>query len=222
MRLYSMSEGWETMRRDLRFTRAMLVASKTHEALARPLDTLCTQWAALDVERRDASDALTDANARVAFLDLRLDEATTRFAAQLLADADGKREHPTFRAFFPDAPTELIRMGLGSQVEASARLHQVATEVRLSQASMTKLNAMAAIEEETGAALTAREEAAVAQTRVSLRVQAWRENANGARRSVHTALHEHANRNGLPREYPEAFFPSARAPKKPGRTPPSP
>jgi hypothetical protein len=50
---------------------------------------------------------------------------------------------------------------------------------------------------------------------VARRQAAWREAANPLRRAIKTALDDHANENGLPRDYADGFFPAARSPKKP-------
>ena len=51
----------------------------------------------------------------------------------------------------------------------------------------------------------------------------WKEDANGARRSIETMLDAHANENDLPRDYSSVFFPDAlasSAPKKPAKAGP--
>ncbi len=49
--------------------------------------------------------------------------------------------------------------------------------------------------------------------RLSLRIQTWKEDANGVRRSVENNLDAHATEQGLPRDYGDAFFPASRATK---------
>jgi hypothetical protein len=56
---------------------------------------------------------------------------------------------------------------------------------------------------------------------VSLRVSKWKDDANGARRSVETALDDYANKHSLGRDYASAFFPIAARAKK-TKTPPPP
>ena len=52
----------------------------------------------------------------------------------------------------------------------------------------------------------------------------WKEDANGARRSLETMLDGHANESGLARDYASVFFPdppATKAAKKPGDAAPA-
>jgi hypothetical protein len=56
----------------VRHTAATLTASEVHLAAAKPLKELLTRWNETDQERRDADDKLVDANALVAWIDVRV------------------------------------------------------------------------------------------------------------------------------------------------------
>ncbi len=131
------SDGWDLCRRVVRQPLATLTASELHAPLARPGVRLMAQWDVLDVERRAADDAV-DANARVSWLNVRLDAVLGGFIAQVLADCGGKREHKTFAGIFPDAPGELVRLGLQSEVEA---LRALAPKVDAAALSKTRAGA---------------------------------------------------------------------------------
>jgi hypothetical protein len=62
--------------------------------------------------------------------------------------------------------------------------------------------------------LAKREEVAKTQGRVSLRISAWKQTANNARRGVENALDAYAIQHKLPRDYSDDFFPAARVSKK--------
>lgn len=214
MRLYAPNDGLDSMRSDVRQTRAMLKASKVHLSLAKPIDKVLDRWDALDALQRAASDAVTDANALVAWLDLSLDGATRRSVGQLLADTGNNRDHRVFKAFFPEAPGETIRQALESQLDASRHFAAAAEEVGASKAVLAVLKEIAGIDADGRAALKAREEAVLAAARASLKVATWRDDANAVRRGVETALDDHANKSGLSRDYASRFFPAARATAK--------
>lgn len=222
MKLYLDSDGWDAMRRDLRQTRSMLRASAVHAPLARHLDKLLQRWDALDVQRRSAADEVSDAHAQVAWLDLRLDAVTNRLVGQLVAECNNDRGHPTFRAFFPDAPSEVLRLALESQLDASKHFGAAASASKVSKAVTALVAEIAAIEEDARAALSARRDAVVRTTESSLAVRSWRDDANAARRSVATALDDHANKNALARDYRDRFFAATRGSarkRRPGDAP---
>lgn len=218
MRMFPANAGWSSMHDEVLFTMAMLLATE-HAGLAPPLEAHLTAWTALEGERRAAARGLVMANARVAALDLRLDDATQRFGAQLLTDCGQNREHPTFRAFFPAAVNTITRLALESQLDAMKHFPTVAAEVKLTEASSARLAPIAPIAAEGRRVLDAREQARLALTAVSLRQDAWRDAANAMRRAVEVALDDHATRHNLPRGYAADFFPAAAPAKKAEATP---
>jgi hypothetical protein len=206
MRLFSENDGFEAMRRGVRFTQAMLAASAEHRALARPLDALLVQWSTLDAAALAADDGMTDANAHVASHNNRLDAVTRRFAARLIADCGGDREHPTYRRFFPVSVSQIIRLALGRQLEPTRQLVMTAEHVTISRGCRALLDEMVTIEASAHTVLTARETALQEQSRVSQRIATFREEANKARRAIETALDDYANQHHLPRGYAQGFF----------------
>ena len=109
LRLFSEQTSWEQARRELRFTRARLLADETHAKHAKPLSDLLVQWNTIDQERRDADDQVVDANASVEAVNEKLDTQVGGLATQLRYDLDqpGTRadDHPTFKAFFSITPS---------------------------------------------------------------------------------------------------------------------
>ena len=94
MRLFDESSGWDSMRKDLRFTASALAADDEHATLTRALRALLTRWSTLDAERLAAEDALVDANAVIATLDARLDRLVVRLSAVILAETWRRRRAP--------------------------------------------------------------------------------------------------------------------------------
>ena len=211
MRLFDESSGWDSMRKDLRFTASALAADDEHATLTRALRALLTRWSTLDAERLAAEDALVDANAVIATLDARLDRLVVRLSAVILAETQGRRDAALYKAFFPEAPTEVVRLGLESEITRTQAFFTVAQERSVSRAVRAVLTEVEAVHTAGRTALAARESATEVVARVSLRRTTWREDANRARRSVESALAQFATANELPRDYPDAFFASAPA-----------
>ena len=214
MELFNDGNGWQSMHDDLLFTAAMLRASEAHVDLAKPIDGLLVKWDALDAEGTKVDREVVKANARVAWVNLELDARTTRCASQLLTDCNNERGHPTFKRFFPTAPGELIRLGLESQLKAMERFPTLADELPLSKASAAAMKAVVEVFDAGREALAARAEVVQGTTRMSVKQAAWRDEANKLRRATETALDEHANKHGLPRDYAAGFFPSQKKPAK--------
>ena len=211
MRLFDESSGWDSMRKDLRFTASALAADDEHATLTRALRALLTRWSTLDAERLAAEDALVDANAVIATVDARLDRLVVRLSAVILAETGGRRDAALYKAFFPEAPTEVVRLGLESEITRTQAFFTVAQERSVSRAVRAVLTEVEAVHTAGRTALAARESATEVVARVSLRRTTWREDANRARRSVESALAQFATANELPRDYPDAFFASAPA-----------
>ncbi len=221
--LFTDKTPWENGRKDVRHTAATLIASEVHIALAKPVKHLLTRWNEIDQERRDADDKLVDANALVAWIDVRvLDPLVTELASLLIHEVKQDRSDPKFRRFFPEPPNEVVRMGLESEIKRTKLFFNVAEEVPTSPEAKAILAKIAAAHKQGDAALKAREEATFHVARISLRIQTWKEDANGIRRSVENKLDAYANENGLPRDYSDAFFPASRAAKPKSPATPAP
>ena len=215
LRVFSDQTGWEQARKDTRFTAARLDARKRHAALSKPLRGLLAQWATTDQERRDADDAVVDANALVSALDEDLDEAVTTLVSRLLYEANQNEQDPTFKAFFAEAPSEVIRLGLESEIARTKEFAIVAAERTVSKEIKAILKTIANLHSDGTTALKARESAYATVARISLRIQTWKENANAVRRGADNALDAWAIANGKERNYSDRYFPAgARAPKK--------
>ena len=214
MTLFTDKTSWENARKDVRHTASTLTASVVHVAVAKPLKALLARWNEIDQARRDADDQLVDANALVAWIDVRLlDPRVAELASLLLHEAKQDRSDPKFKRYFPEPPNEIVRMGLESEIKRTKGFFHVAEEVPPSKEVKAILAKIAAVHTKGEAALTTREEATLHVARISLRIQTWKEDANGVRRSVENNLDAHANGQGLPRDYSDAFFPAARAGK---------
>jgi hypothetical protein len=215
MRQIDEKTGWEASRADVLFTESVLGASEAHPKLLRAMRVQNERWTALDVERREAEDRVVRANARVSWLDLRLDGCVRVFANELLRDAGGNKDDKTFRAYFPEAPSEVIRLGLESEIERCERFDTVRERVTISKPAAAKLAAVDAAISEGKAALQGRRDAFAARTGVSLDVESWKEATNAARESVYLQLRTWALENGEERGYADRFFPlgNARSPR---------
>jgi hypothetical protein len=209
LRLFNDDTSWEQARKDVRYTATSLSVRHQHDQLVKPLRTLLERWATIDHERREAEDALVDANAMVSALDEELDEAVFRLVSRLLFEVDHNSGHPTFKAYFPEPPSEVIHLGLESEIARTRELFPVAEEKKASPEVRAILKTIADLQTRGEEALRAREAAYVAVSRVSLHVQDWKESANAARRSVVNVLEGYAMKNHLPRGYAEGFFPVA-------------
>jgi len=220
LRLFHEGTGWEQARKDTRYTAARLDARAAHDGLAKPLRGLLARWVTIDEERREADDAVVDANALVAALDDELDTAVDAFINRLLYELHGDGAHPVFKAYFPEPPSEVLRLGLESEIERTKKLFHVAEERKVSKEVSQLLAAIAAVSKRGTAALAAREAAYATTSRVTLRIQTWKESANAARRGVDSVLEGHAVKAQLPRGYADRFFPAPpRLTKKRATTP---
>lgn len=211
MRQIDEKTGWEASRAEVLFTESVLAASEEHPKLLRAMRAQNERWTALDAVRRAAEDGVVRANARVSWLDLRLDGRVRAFANELLRDAGGNKDDKTFRAYFPEAPNEVIRLGLESEIERCERFQTVRERVALSKAAAAKLAAVEAAISEGKAALQGRRDAFAARTGVSLDVESWKDATNGARESVYLQLRTWALENGEERGYADRFFPLGNA-----------
>jgi hypothetical protein len=215
LRLFTEDTPWEQARKDVRYTVTSLATRRKHEQLVKPLAALLTRWSAVEDERREAEDALVDANAVVASLDEELDEAVFRLVSRLLFEVDHNAQHPTFLAYFPEPPSEVIRLGLESEITRTKELFAVAEQKSASPELRAILEVIADLHRRGEEALAQREQAFIRLSRAELHIQDWKESANAARRSVANVLEGFAMKNHLPRGYADGFFPpSARIAKK--------
>jgi hypothetical protein len=227
MILFSDDTSWDAVRRSVRFTASALAATKDHTAMAKTPRALLKSWKQTDDARLEADDALVDANAKVAALDGELDDLVTKFASEILHEVRQDRTDALYVAFFPDAPSDIVRLGLASEIERTKKFFVVATQRKPGKAALSVLEQIKSVQADGEKALAERVEATAEVAKVSLRIQTWKEDANGARRSVETALDQYSNENKLSRGYADRYFPQvARATRRPkpkdggGTTPP--
>jgi hypothetical protein len=212
LRLFTDETSWEQTRRDVRHARAALAATGDHANLANAMTKLLASWSSLDAERIEADDALVDANALVRYWDSQLDELVARLAARVIADhGKGSSE---YLALFPEAPATIVRLGLESEIARVKKFDVVAKERKLSKGVQELLAQIGKVVTDGSKVLAARVTAAEGSARVALRVAAWKEDANAARRSVAISLDKWALENGAGRDYSHAFFPAAKTSKK--------
>jgi hypothetical protein len=208
LRLFTEDTSWDHARKDVRYTVKSLETRPKHQQLVRPLGSLLARWATIEEERRTAEDELVDANAVVSAVDAELDEAVFRLVSRLLVEVGHDPAHATFRAYFPEPPSEVIHLGLESEIARTRELFAVAEEKHASAEVREILAGIAELQRRGEAALSAREQAFVAVSRADLHVQDWKESANAARKSVAHVLEAFATKNQLPRGYSEGFFPA--------------
>ncbi|MEZ4297498.1 MAG: hypothetical protein R3B70_21230 [Polyangiaceae bacterium] len=214
LRMFSDKTPWDEARKDTRSTAAALEASDEHGALAKPLRALLGQWKALETEREDTDDAMVDANAIIRRLDAMLDREVNNLAAQLLVENNRDTSAAGFRRFFPEAPSEVVRLGLASEIERTGKFDKVASELGASKEVKAILKRIEGLRTRGTPALQGREKVAETRGRVSLRISVWKDDANHARRSIYAALEQYAVENRLPRGYADEFFPVGRSTKK--------
>lgn len=210
MQKFNAKTGLLAGRQSLLFTEAALAASGRHARAAKVVGQHLGRWSEVWQGRRDAEDAITRTNARVAWCDFMLDRAVAGFANELLRDVGGKSSHKDFREFFPEAPSEVIQMGLQSQIQRCESLLVVASKRKLSARAGAALKPLKDAITAGQDALAARRAAYVQQAEATLDAQTWRESTEAARQSLHVQLQSWALENGEPRSYADRFFPEGK------------
>lgn len=207
MRTFNEETPWETARHDVRFTATTLEAVPAHDKQAKAARALLTSWKEAEMIREDAEDEEVASNALVALLNLLLDELVSKLAQKLRGEY-GKDDAPEFRRYFPEAPSEVIRMGLETELARVKAFHQVAANFPPPPAVAAVLEEIKAIEARGTQAIERRKEAASGKARASLRIQTWKEEANAVRRSIANQLETYAIERKLPSDYADRFFPT--------------
>lgn len=206
MRTIGEGLSWEGARADVAYTLGVLAAAGRHERLSRAVTQLFERWTKAEATRRAAEDGVAAAHARVAWCDFALDDAVRAFANELLRDVGGKGDAPMFRKYFPEMPSEVVRMGLEAEIERCAAFDVVAGKVKLSKSAAQRLDAVRAAMKSGRDALAARRRAFDAQAQAALDVATWKEDANAVRRSVRNQLEAWALAEGGPGDYADRFF----------------
>lgn len=216
MREFDDKTSWEGGRGEVLYTGAVLEAAGAHDKLKRAITLQLERWNATEKERRAAEDGVVTANACVAWADHVLDKAVRAFANELLHDAGGDATKRAFTAYFPEAPNEVIRMGLEAEVERCERFGVVAEKVPLSKATAAKLATVNEAITAGKAALKRRRDAYNTQAQASLDVASWKESANATRVSVFVQLQAWALEHDEERVYADRFFPVRTAGRRKG------
>lgn len=207
MKLFDETTGWDAMRRDVRYSCAMLKAARDQGALVAVLAALLTRWEALEAERLSADDALVDANAGVAWTNNVLDGHVKRFGVRLLAQCDNNRGHATYVAYFKDdSPGKVADLALEAEIERIDEWENARVEFKLDAYAGEALADIDAACVDGRAVIAAREDVQKRGSLVALRIDGWRNDANIARRKVEVALDEYALKHNLPRDWSAQFF----------------
>jgi hypothetical protein len=206
MRTFDDETPWAAVRRDLRHTRATLKAAAVHGPALKEIQKLLDRWHALNQQLIDAEDAVVDSHAQVAWHDGVLDERVGAFARDLDHAVGGDRSHRTFTSFFPQAPNEVIRLGLESEIERTAHFDQVAGALKLAKNAQDTLRGVGEARTAGSASLKAREESVKSEALTWLRVRQLKDDANAVRRSVFNTLERHAIDRGIASGYAGRFF----------------
>jgi hypothetical protein len=210
MRRFNEATSWENARSSTLFTAAALAASERHEKAVKALNGQLDKWSTVESARRAAEDRLTRSHAWVAWSDLQLDSAVKAFANELLRDSKGDLKDKTFRAYFEEAPSEVIKLGLESESARAEQFFAVSEKVKISKGAATALAAVRKAIEAGKKALAERKAAFAAQASVSFDIAAWKEATDAARVSVHVQLQSWAVENGEDTGYADRFFPEPR------------
>lgn len=206
MRAFDDNTSWANVRKELRFTIALLRAAGVHGPEHDLLAAQLGRWYALDREIMAAEDAGDDADAGVAWCDLSLDDAVEGFTVDLDHCVRGDRSSLTFTTFFPVPPNTITRMALGAEIEATKHFARAATDVTLSDGCKQSL---ARVEEQRflgGGALDKRAAAEAEAASLAVRVKRFKDEANEARRAVYNALERHAIDHRRGDDYADLFF----------------
>jgi hypothetical protein len=214
MREFDDKTSWEGGRADVLYTVAVLEAADVHDKLKRAVALQLERWNTVEKTRRAADDAVVSANASVAWADHLLDGAVRAFANELLRDVGGDASRRSFAAFFPEAPNEIIRMGLEAEVERCERFAAVAAKVTLSKNAAAKLAAVNDAIALGRTALVRRRDAFTARAQAALDVASWKESSNATRNSVHVQLQTWAIEHEQERAYADRFFPTRTASRR--------
>lgn len=206
MRTFDDETPWAAVRKDLRHTRATLKAAAVHGPALKEIQKVLDRWHALNQQLIDAEDAVVDSHALVSWNDGVLDQRVGAFSRDLDHAVGGDRGHRTFTSFFPEAPGEVIRLGLESEIERTAHFDQVAGAIKLPKGAQDTLRDVGEARTAGAGSLKAREESVKSEALAWLRVRQLKDDANSVRRSVFNTLERHAIDRGIGSDYAGRFF----------------
>jgi hypothetical protein len=119
----------------------------------------------------------------------------------------GDPKDKLFRAYFEEAPSEVVRLGLESEIARIEPMFATSQKVKLSKTAGVALEQVKVAVEAGRKALAERRAAFAEQAQVALDIDAWKDATDHARVSIHVQLQSWAVENGEDRGYAERFFP---------------
>lgn len=222
MQRFNEKTTWVNARETTLFTAATLRASARHEKQAKALEAQLAKWDAIDRARQAAADRVTRAHALIAWSDYALDFALKAFANELLRDAKGDANDKLFRAYFDEAPSEVIRLGVESELARIEPMFATSEKVKLSKTAASALALVKTATVAASKAIVERKAAFAEQASVALDMASWKESTDAARVSIHVQLQSWAVDNGEDRLYAERFYSSPERKSKRKATPSAP
>ncbi len=218
MREFDDKTTWEGGRDDCVFLLAVLEAAGAHEKQRKAIAVHVERWNAIEVARRASEDGIARANAGVSWCDHLLDTTVRK-----LADESEHESRSTgdgaFARYFPEPPSEVIRMGLEAEIERCAEFEVVAKAIPQSKTLAEKHEAVRKAMEAGRGAIERRRAAYTASAQSSLDIAIWKEAANATRVSIFVQLQAWGLEHGMDRSYADRFFPAKSAGKSKAKKP---
>lgn len=228
MREFDDKTTWEGGREDCVYTLAVTEAAGVHEKQRKAMSVHVEKWNVIEVARRASEDAISRANAGVSWADHVLDVAVRGLADEAQHEGKDTGNSP-FEKYFPEPPSEVIRMGLEAEIERCEAFEVVAKAIPQSKALAEKHEAVRKAMESGRTALKRRRDAYTASAQSSLEIAMWKEAANATRVSIFVQLQAWGLEHGMDRSYADRFFPVKSAGKSKSKskktsppTPPTP
>lgn len=183
--------------------------------LATPFQEQIEEWDETFKKERTGRRAVARAEAVVAVANARLDQRTTRFGVNVLAETGGDRKSLFFRRFFSKAPSQLVRQALRKQCEHTLTVMAVELEKLDAQHALKAFQApLVSLAKAALAALDARAKAKGQRAADSNDIDEWKEGCNTLRLSTYAELLKIAAEKGYSRAWADSFFPK----ETPGRS----
>lgn len=199
-------EALDVVWEELVYTEARLLSDPLAKSLAPQAARLLAQWDRVAAGQRAAWRAEIVAQAAVDQADDELDEGVDEVARELLHEEKGDRGTERFKGYFRQAPNEVTRLGLESELEVVRswpEALQGEAEKTLQRLSKTMKDLLA----QGDAAVEGRQKAAVARATQRVReVVRFVDDVVAARRSMLTELHLRAQREGKDADWALRFF----------------
>ncbi|HEY1956217.1 MAG TPA: hypothetical protein VGH28_11395 [Polyangiaceae bacterium] len=214
IRLLRYDDALDTIWDDLVYTEARLSADKRAKDLAKAVSALVARVEKVSLEQRAKWRAETNAEAVVDKCDDDLDDQVSAFSNDLSHAEGGKKNTARYKLYFGSSATDVIRLGLKSELEKIGGWVSKLKKEKLA-ALGGHAKAFTALASAGKAALAARTEAQSA--RASHRIETIHtlvDDVNAARISIAAELDTRAVKLRLPHDFSSRFFRhSTRAPK---------